>query len=121
MSRRSVLYLHGETTEALPFLDLYETGDSLVLEVDLPGIDPEDVLIKVYEDIIIIEGVRREARREKGLRYICMERSFESFRRTVNIPVPVRTFEGRASYADGVLTVTFPKIKERVVRIRIEK
>ncbi len=121
MPLRNVLYLQDETSESCPLLDLYETGNDLVLEMDLPGIDPRDVLIKVYEDIIIIEGIRREARRDKSIKYICMERSFDSFRRIVNIPVPVRTSDGRASYNDGVITLTLPKVRDRVVKIRLGK
>ena len=121
MTVRHALYFQRETTGPLPLLDLYETERDLVLEVDLPGINPEDVLIKVYEDIIIIEGIKKEIREEKMFNYLCMERSFESFRRIVEIPVPVRTHEGKASYNDGVITLTFPKIRDRVIKIRIEK
>jgi HSP20 family protein len=118
---RQALYFQRETAGSLPLLDLYETEGCLVLEVDLPGIDPEDVLIKAYEDIVIIEGIKKEIREEKEFKYLCMERSFESFRRIVKIPVPVRTHEGKASYNDGVVTLTFPKVKDRVIKIRIEK
>jgi HSP20 family protein len=121
MSLRSGLYFHRETAGYLPLLDLYETDDSLILEMDLPGINPEEILIKVYEDLIIIEGIKRETDEEKGFRYLCMERRFESFRRMVKIPVPVNSVEGRASYRDGVIVVTFPKIKDRVIKIKIEK
>ncbi len=110
MLHSDVLYPCDETTEAIPFLDLYETDEELILEMDLPGIDPEDVLIKVFEDIIIIEGIRRGASEKKGFKYICMERSFGSFRRIVNIPIPVRTVEGKASYNDGVMSLAFPKL-----------
>jgi HSP20 family protein len=120
MPFRSFLDYHRETAGSLPLVDVYETDDKLVLEMDLPGIDPEDVLIKVYEDAIIIEGIKREARKEKRLRYICMERSFESFRRMIRIPVPVNAVEGKAWYEHGVITVTFPRIKEGVVKIKIE-
>lgn len=116
-----MIYLQRETPGFLPALDLYETDESLVLEVDLPGIDPGDVLIRVYEDIIMIEGVKRKKKEEKRFKYICMERSFESFRRMITIPVPVNPYEGKASYNDGVITLTFPKLKEKVVKIRIEK
>jgi HSP20 family protein len=115
------LYFQRETEGSLPLLDLYETEGNLVVEVDLPGIDPEDVLIKVFEDIVIIEGVKKENRGEERFKYLCMERSVESFRRIVKIPVPVRTNEGKASYNDGVVTLTFPKVKDRVIKIRIEK
>lgn len=120
MPSRSFLDYHMETAGSLPLVDVYETDDKLVLEMDLPGIDPADVLIKVYEDAIIIEGMKREARKEKRLRYICMERSFESFRRMIRIPVPVNAVAGKAWYEHGVITVTFPRIKEGVVKIKIE-
>lgn len=121
MPLRNVRYFQRETAGSLPLLDLYETDGSLVLEMDIPGIDPSDVLIKVYEDIIIVEGIRRETREERGFRYLCMERSFDSFRRIVNIPIPINTVEGKASYNDGVLTVIFPKMREKVIKIKIEK
>ncbi len=120
MPLRSLLYYQREGAGSTPLADLYETEENLVLEMDLPGIDPEDVLIKVYEDVIIIEGIKREEHKEKRLRYICMERSFESFRRIIRIPVPVNAVAGKAWYNHGVITLTFPKIKERVVKIKIE-
>lgn len=120
MPLRGLLYFQRETAGSAPLVDVYETDEHLVVEMDLPGIDPADVLIKVYEDVIIIEGIKREGQREKRLRYICMERSFESFRRLIKIPVPVNAVAGRAWYNHGVITLTFPKIKEKVVKIRIE-
>lgn len=116
----SVLYFQREATGALPPVDVYETDDSLVLELDLPGVDPGDVLIKVYEDVLIVEGVKRERRKEKRFKYLCMERSFESFRRMIKIPVPVDAAAGRASYDNGVVTLRFPKIRDRVIKIKIE-
>ncbi len=120
MSHRKVLFLHRESTGSPPLVDLYETDDNLVLEMDLPGINPDDVLIKVYEDVIIIEGIKRESRKEKKYRYICMERSFESFRRMIRIPVSVNPSAGRAEYTNGVITLVLPKIKEKVIKIKIE-
>jgi HSP20 family protein len=120
MPFRELLYFPREAAGSLPLVDVYETGDNLVVEMDLPGIDPADVLIKVYEDVIIIEGIRREERREQRLRYICMERSFESFRRLIKMPVPVNAEGGKAWYDHGVITLMLPKIKEKVVKIKIE-
>jgi HSP20 family protein len=116
-----MLHLQRETAWFIPLLDMYETDNSLILEMDIPGIDPEDVLIKVYDDIIIIEGIKREKHEKKGFKYLCMERSFESFRRMFKIPVPVDSTAGKAVYNDGVIIVIFPKIKDKVVKIRIEK
>ncbi len=120
MPFRSFLYLERGATGSLPLMDVYETHDDLVLEMDLPGIEPEEVLIKVYEDVLIVEGIKRERQKEKKLRYVCMERSFESFRRMIRIPVPVNVAAGKAWYNQGVITLTFPKLKERVIKIKVE-
>lgn len=103
-----------------PFLDLYETDENLVIEIDLPGINPEDILIKVFEDIVIVEGIKRETEKERRLRYICMERNFESFRRIIRLPVAVNSMAGKAIYSEGVLKLTLPKIREKVFKIKIE-
>lgn len=115
------LLLSQETTEE-PFMDLYETGDDLVCEVDLPGINPETILIKVFEDTLIIEGVKSESHNKmRDQRYLCLERYLDSFRRIVKIPVSVHLKDGRAYYRDGVVRIIFPKIKEKVFKIKIEK
>ncbi|MGD1075303.1 MAG: Hsp20/alpha crystallin family protein [Thermodesulfovibrionales bacterium] len=120
MSLKDILYFHPETAGYQPAVDLYETDDSLVFEIDLPGIDPADVLIKVYDDIVIIEGVKRERREEKRVNYLCVERKFCSFRRMFKIPTPVNSREGKASYSEGVITLTFPKLGDKVINIKVE-
>jgi len=104
-----------------PLVDLYESTDELIFKMDIPGIEPEDMLVKVYEDILIIEGIKRAPTESEPMRYLCMERRFQSFRRTLRLPVPVNTHMGRASYKEGVLTITFPKITDKIVRIKIER
>ncbi|MFA5353847.1 MAG: Hsp20/alpha crystallin family protein [Thermodesulfovibrionales bacterium] len=107
-----------------PLIDLYETEDELVFEVDLPGINPDDLSLGVYDDLLILEGVRREEKPERPegfLKYLCMERSSQGFRRVVRIPIPVNTLAGRASYANGVMTVRFPKLKGKLIRIPVER
>jgi HSP20 family protein len=118
------VFLCEVETCARPPVDLYETADELVCEVDLPGMDLSKVSLKVYEDLLIIEGVRVEGNDEPGphrIRFLCMERSMKRFRRIVKIPISVNTLAGRASYADGVLTITFPNLKDKLIRIKIER
>lgn len=107
-----------------PLVDIYETGDSLVVEADLPGIEPERLVIKVYEDLVILEGVRTSQDRavtQGGSRYLCMERYCRSFRRMIRLPISVNTMAGKARYRNGVLTLTFPKLKGRVIRIAVSQ
>jgi HSP20 family protein len=113
----------GETTG--PLLDLYETKESVVVEADLPGIDPAGISLCIFHGFLTIEGLKRE--RQDGsekMNYLCLERSFEPFKRIVRITVPMNPKKAKAVYARGVLKVTFPKVEEKrgePIRIKIEK
>lgn len=116
-----MVYIHSETADLLPLVDIYETSGSLVFKIDLPGIDPDEVLIKAYYDIVIIEGLKKKRHEEKERKYLCVERNFSSFRRIIKLPVPVIHGEGRASYTDGVITLRFPKLRDKAFKIKIDK
>lgn len=120
---KSLFYYDAETC-IWPLIDIYETGDDLVFEVDLPGIDPTNLSIRVYEDLLIIEGIVTDTDNELplgGLKYLCMERGIKEFRRVLKIPVHVNTVAGDAFYSNGVITVKFPKLKGKLVKIKIER
>lgn len=108
-----------------PLVDLYETGDELVCEVDLPGTDLSKLSIRVYEDLLLIENAGCPEGDEEmfpgGFRYLCMERSLKAFRRVVKLPILVNTLAATACYNDGVLSVRFPKLKGKVIRVEIER
>lgn len=118
---KGAISFQNETASFQPLMDLYETDDALILKIDLPGINPEEVLIKVCDDMLIVEGVKREKEDERKIKYVCMERRYGSFRRMLKMPVSVNSVEGKASYNEGVLTVVFPKTKDKVFKIKIEK
>lgn len=101
-----------------PPVDIYETEDFLIVDVDLPGIKPEEILIKVLDDLLILEGIRQGINQE-GLRFICMERSRESFRKVIRLPIEIESERGKASYNNGVITIIFPKVKSRVVKLKL--
>jgi HSP20 family protein len=103
-----------------PPVDVYETEDSLIVEIDLPGIETEKILIKVFNDLLILEGLRQEMIKE-DVRFICMERSRDAFRKIIRLPVEIESDRGTAIYNNGVITLRFPKIKARVVKIKISK
>lgn len=115
------LFYSTETSTSLPLMDVYETAEFLVFEIDLPGVNIGDVSVKVYDDIVIIEGVKKQELKTKHCKFLCMERCFDNFRRMVKIPVKVNVDDGRARYADGVVTLVLPKVKNRVFNIKIEK
>ena len=113
----------SETTG--PLLDLYETPDAIIVEADLPGIDPDSLDVRIYQGTLTVEGMRRERQDPCGkVNYLCMERSFEPFRRVVKITVPVNAKKAGGVYSMGVLTLSFPKVKDKrglAVKIKVDR
>ena len=115
------LFLYEVEAYSGLLIDLYETSEELVFEVDLPGIDPSHISVRAYEDLLIIEGVRNDINYTTGLKYLCLERGTRLFRRVLKIPIPVNTMSGNAVYANGVMTIKFPKFKDRMIEIAVER
>jgi len=115
------LFLYEVEAYSGLLIDLYETSEELVFEVDLPGIDPSHISVRAYEDLLIIEGVRNDLNKTTALKYLCLERGARLFRRVLKIPVPVNTMSGNAVYANGVMTIKFPKFKDRMIKIAVER
>ena len=88
-----------------PQLDVCMEGDSLRIEADLPGVDPENVECSVQEGVLTIKGERQETRRE-GNGNIVQERSFGRFERRITLPEGIDEESLDASFEKGVLTIT---------------
>lgn len=95
-----------------PLLDLYETDGEVIIEVDVPGIDPRHLDVKIANNQLTIEG-KRGLREEEGVNYLRMERCHEDFRRITELPIAVNSHKVKARYERGVLIVLFPKIEEK--------
>ena len=110
----------GETET--PLLDIYEDPEAIVVEADLPGIDPKGVTIRLANNQVLIEGSRLEhGEGPDAGHYLRMERCREDFRRIIPLPVAVDPQRVEAYYRQGVLVLKFPRIQERRNRaIKIE-
>ncbi len=115
------LCLYHVESSVWPLMDIYETEDELVFEIDLPGIEPDDVSIRVYGDMLIIEGIRKDSGREPDLHYICMERGIRGFRRVMKFPVPVNASSAEAFYTRGVISIRFPKRERKAITIAVKR
>jgi len=111
----------GETageSEHTPFVDIFETADKFVVEIELPGFERRDLSLNICCNMLVLEGLKREEKKGKQVNYICLERHFGRFCRTVEIP-PAFDIKGvRAKYDRGVLSVAFPRLKDRTTVIR---
>ncbi|HET9494408.1 MAG TPA: Hsp20/alpha crystallin family protein [Chloroflexia bacterium] len=93
-----------------PNVDVITRGDDLVVEAELPGINPDDVEVECEANRLIIKGESRDERsdedKERGYRY--SERRYGSFYRAIPLPEGVNTDNAQANFKNGVLEVTFP-------------
>jgi len=103
----------GMTTGTwMPALDVFETKDHFVVEVELPGIDPEAVDISVEDSTLIVRGERSFSAEvnEEGLHRV--ERRYGSFARTLSLPATASSEGIEASFDKGVLRIEVPKVEE---------
>lgn len=95
-----------------PAVDIYETGQNLVLKAELPGVDPKDIEVRVEDGTLYLKGERKLEKESKDENYHRVERSYGSFTRSFTLPSSVNTDQVQANYKDGVLTLTLPKREE---------
>jgi HSP20 family protein len=92
-----------------PVVDIYEEGDWVVLNAELPGIGKNDISIEVKNDILIISGQRSESKELPKERYFIKERQFGPFHRSFQLQDTVDPDKIRASFKEGILEVRIPK------------
>jgi HSP20 family protein len=107
-----------------PPVDIYENGDSLVLKAEVPGINPDDVEIRVEDNTLYLKGERKFEKEVKEQNFHRVERSYGTFTRTFSLPNSVDADKVSANYQDGVLTLTMPKKEEakpKTIKINVSK
>jgi HSP20 family protein len=92
-----------------PAIDLYEEGNTLVVEAELPGIPKEAVKITCSDHTLTIQGETKKEEEEKREGYYRAERRYGNFFRAVTLPESVDTDKATAQFRDGVLRVALPK------------
>lgn len=104
-----------------PPVDLCETGQHIVVRVELPGLTAEQINIGATNTQLRIWGEKkRRVARNKILSHLCSERSYGKFTRLVPLRWTVSLQNATAEVAAGMLTVYLPKIEDRRgVEVRI--
>ena len=103
--------------------DVFEDEQRLVVRLEVPGMDKDDIHIDVVNDALIISGEKRFERESQEGRWRTMQCAYGSFRRAVPLPVAVKAEGAVASYKNGVLRVEIPKAepgKPKVISIKVQ-
>ncbi len=105
----------------LPPVDIYETEHAIVLEADVPGLNLEDLDIRVENNTLIVRGERKVSSEVKEENYHRVERAYGSFARSFTLPNQVDPQQINATYENGVLRLTMAKREEaKPKQIKVE-
>lgn len=105
------------TADCRPGLDVLETGSSLEVIVDVPGVPPESLRVAVRRNTLLVVGAKHAAPPDPHARFHLAERSFGRFARAVQITGAFDAARARATVRAGQLRIVLPRIEERRGRV----
>jgi HSP20 family protein len=92
-----------------PVLNVYEEGDQLTVEAQLPGLKPEDLDINVEQGVLTISGQTTTDEERKERNYLVREHRTGRFSRSLRLPATYDSEGCTANFEHGVLRLAFPK------------
>ncbi len=95
---------------ALP-VDVYETGDHVVVKATVPGVKPEDIEVTITGDVLTIKGEFKTEEKTEKHNYLRQERRYGSFCRQLSVPAGTDVDKVKATFEHGVLTLELPKVE----------
>jgi HSP20 family protein len=95
-----------------PSVDVSETKDNVLIKAEMPGLIKDDVKISVQDNMLTLSGEKKQEKEEKETNYHRIESSYGAFSRSFTLPTSVKSDKIKATYKDGVLSITLPKIEE---------
>jgi HSP20 family protein len=117
-------WLGGDRLEVrAPVIDLFEEKDDIVVKAELPGMDKDNIEVKLTDNTLTITGEKKKADEVKEENYYRCERSYGSFVRNIELPKAVHADKVKASFKNGILEVRIPKTEEakaKEVKVKVE-
>ena len=111
MERKMLPATGGELATVEPFVDVIDKGDKVVVAADVPGVEKEDLSVNISGDRLEISAERKKEAEEKKEGYVRRERTYTSYYRLVPLPAEVDADKADATFENGVLEITMPKVK----------
>ncbi len=100
------------TSSFVPAVDVYEDEHKVTLKLEVPGVNQDDVDIRVENNVLTIGGERRFEKEEKEENFHRIERRYGSFSRSFTLPNTIDTENIKANYDQGVLKIELGKRAE---------
>jgi HSP20 family protein len=96
----------------IPPVDVYEDEHSVILKMEVPGVEQKDIDVQLENNVLSIQGERKFDKDEKKENFQRIERYYGSFNRSFTLPNTVDPNSVQADYENGILKVTLAKRAE---------
>jgi HSP20 family protein len=106
-----------------PRTNIIEAGDVVIIEVELPGVNKNDVSMVLDNDnILVMRGIKRQPRlnESQGVTYHLFEREFGSFYKRIIIDLPLDSTRIKSVMENGVLIIKIPRKKAERISVEIK-
>ena len=100
---------NDETKGLTPSVNVLENAENFKLEVAAPGLAKDDFKINVEHNVLTVSSEKTVENKEEGEKFVRREFAYSTFKRTFTLPETVNIADIKATYENGVLTVTLPK------------
>ena len=97
-------------------VDVYETREKLVVKARTAGVNKNDLDVSIADNTLSIRGTLSAGNEDDVENYFVQECYWGEFSRSIALPVPVKEEEIEAVLKDGVLTISFAKVKQDTVK-----
>jgi HSP20 family protein len=97
-------------------VDVYETREKLVVKARTAGVNKSDLDVSIADNTLSIRGTLSAGNEDDVENYFVQECYWGEFSRSITLPVPVKEEEIEAVLKDGVLTISFAKVKQDTVK-----
>lgn len=101
-----------ETAAWTPAVDIYETKDAIMVNVEAPGMSRDQFNVEVKDDVLTLKGERPFEKDVSREHYHRIERAYGKFRRSFILDTQINSDGIKATYRDGVLEIYLPKVEE---------
>lgn len=114
--------IEEEVQEELPgqlAVDVYETEDKLFVKARTAGVNKHDLDVSLSDNILTISGTLSSGEEEGVIAHHAQECYWGEFSRTLELPVQIEENEVEAMLKDGILTISFKKLKQESKKIQV--
>lgn len=95
-----------------PMVDVSETDAELKIRAELPGLTQENIEIHLQDNVLTLQGEKKQEQKEERENFHRVERCYGTFSRSFSLPANVKTDAIQATFKNGVLLITLPKVEE---------